>query len=114
MDNEKTEKYKIQIDGSPDLQFTGELIAEVKSSSNNASGSYSGAVGRWTELALYKTAGGKYICHSIGRTQWQGEHDRYSGKICETVDEVIKFFGHGWLAKDLYTLADIDAAVTVD
>ncbi len=40
--------------------------------------------------------------------------DRYSGKVCETFEEVIEFFGHGWLAKELYTRASIDDVVEVE
>jgi len=89
--------------------------ATLASSSDQAMGSayYSGQVGRWTELTLYKTQGGKFVCHQIGRTQWQGERDRFSGKVCETLDEVREFFGHRWLAKDLYAKADIEDVVEV-
>lgn len=93
---------------APDIRFQGELIAEASSSANSASGRHSGATGRWTELKLYRTAGGRYVAQSIGHTQWQGEHTRYSAKVCETAADVIAFFGHGWLAKELYDDADIE------
>lgn len=107
--------YEIHIDDEPNIRFTGEHIASASSSDNQAMGSsFSGDTGRWTELRLYKTKGGKYICQQIGRTKWLGEHDRFTGKVCETVDEVIKFFGHRWLAKELYKNAGISDAVEVD
>lgn len=109
------ETYTLEIDNEPNIRFTGELVATAASSDNKAVGSsYSGQTGRWTELALYKTKGGKYICHQIGRTCWQGERDRFSGKVCETLEEVKEFFGHRWLAKDLYAEASIDDVVEVD
>lgn len=108
------ETFTLSIDNAPDLRFTGELIAENSSSANNARSDYSGSTGRWTELALYRTIGGRYICHQIGRTQWQGEHDRYSGKVCETEAEVIAFFGHGWVAKGLYEEAGITDALEIE
>ena len=101
------ETITLDNDNAANLRFTGELVASTSSSANNASSYYSGSVGRWTELKLYKTAGGKFIAQSIGRTQWQGEHDRYKVAVCETEDEVIAFFGHGWLAKSLYEEAGI-------
>jgi len=111
-DNDKEndmKEYIVQRSNAADLRFNGEIVAHTESSANNASGSsYSGQTGRWSELTLYKTAGGKYVCAQIGRTQWQGEHDRYSGDVCETVQDVIAFFGHGWLAKDLYEIAEIE------
>lgn len=109
------ETFTLEIDNDPSIRFTGELVASAASSDNQAMGSsYSGQTGRWTELALYKTKGGKYICHQIGRTRWQGERDRFSGKVCETLAEVKEFFGHRWLAKDLYAEASIDDAMDVE
>lgn len=109
------ETFVLRIDNEPNIRFTGELLAKSSSSDNNAAGSsYSGSTGRWTELALYKTKGGKYICHQIGYTRWQGERDIYSGEVCETLDEVKEFFGYRWLAKELYESAGIDDAIDVD
>lgn len=105
----------IEIDNAPDIRFSGELVAKASSSDDQAMGRhYSGQTGRWTELYLYRTAGGRYVCHQIGRTRWQGERDRHSGAVCDTLEEVIEFFGHRWLAKELYAEAGIDAALTVD
>lgn len=107
--------FTLEIDHAPDIRFTGELIASESSSDNNAAGSsYSGKTGRWTELFLYKTQGGKYICHQIGRTCWDGERDRYSGKVCDSTNEVIEFFGQGWLAKALYFEAKIENVLEVE
>lgn len=109
------ETFTLTIDNAPDIRFTGELIGSAKSSSNNATGSsYSGQTGRWTELSLYKTVGGKLICHQIGRTQWASEKDRFSGKVCSTVAEVIEFFGNRWLAKELYEDAGIESIIEVE
>lgn len=102
------ETITLENDNAPEVRFTGELIATAKSSSNNASGHYSGATGRWTELRLYRTAGGRYVAQSVGHTQWAGEHTRYNTVVCETAADVIAFFGHGWLAKELYGEAGIE------
>jgi hypothetical protein len=108
-------QYTITRDGERDLVFTGEIIASASSSANNASSSFSGSVGRWTELTLYKTKGGKYICESIGRTQHQGEHTRHKGAVCETSECVCEFFGDSWLAKELYADTDeIDCTLQID
>lgn len=114
-EDDTMEIITLEINNAPNIRFTGELVASASSSDNQAMGSsYSGETGRWTELALYKTASGKYVCHEVGRTRWQGEHDRYSGEVCETLDQVIEFFGHRWLAKELYAEAGIDDAVEVE
>lgn len=109
------ETFTIDIDNAPSIRFTGELLASAASSGEWAGTSnYSGSRGRWTELELYKTAGGKFICRQIGRTSWQNERERYSGKVCETVEEVKAFFGHRWLAKTLYGKAGIEDVMDVD
>ncbi|GEM_PF-1199208 len=73
-----------------------------------------GMRGRWAELILYRTQGGKYVCEQIGRTERQGESDRRSAAVCEDHEGVIEFFGTGWLAKDLYAKAGIDITIHVD
>lgn len=88
-------------------------MGSASSSANNASPYYSGSTGLWTELALYRTKSGKFVCHQIGRTMWEGQRDRFSGKVCETLDEVKDFFGHRWLAKSLYKEAGIDDVIEV-
>lgn len=114
-EDSEMETFTLDIDNAPKIRFTGELIGSAASSDNQAMGSsYSGQTGRWTELCLYKTKGGKYICHQIGCTRWEGERARYSGEVCETLDDVKTFFGHRWLAKELYDDAGIDYAVDVE
>ena len=108
------EPFNLEVDNKPSLKFKGVLIAEVESSNNNAMFNYSGETGRSTDLDLYKTQAGKFICHKTGYSQWQGEHTRYSAKVCDTEAEVMGWFGHGWLAKELYSEANIDDSVTID
>lgn len=104
----------LEIDNAPSIRFSGQLVARTSSSDDPAmGGNYSGQTARWAVLALYKTKSGKFVCHQIGRTRWVGERDRYSGKVCDTLAEVKEFFGHRWLAKDLYDAAGIDDAIEV-
>jgi hypothetical protein len=109
-DDDDVQTYRVKRDGEPDLRFIGRKRAEVWSGGDHSRPNYSGSTGRWTELALYQVKNGKYICTSIGRTQWQGEHDRYTAIVCDTEAAVVEFFGHGWLAKRLYDAAGIDSA----
>jgi hypothetical protein len=108
------EEFTVQRDNEPDLRFKGESIGYAQSNDDSAYGNYSGETGRWTELTLYKTIGGKYICEQVGRTRWQGERDRYSAAVCETLDDVFEFFGHRWLAKILYKRAELEASQFID
>lgn len=112
-DDDMTEET-VQRDDEPSITFVGKVIGTARSSTNNASSSYSGSPGRKTTLILYRTRGGKFVCEKIGITQWQGEKTRYSGAVCDSEAEVTKFFGFGWLAKELYDEAGITASINVD
>lgn len=100
MDDLKT--FTLPISDSRNLRFTGSELAFVSSSGNPHS------PGRHTELNLYKTKAGKYVCHRANITCWDGEADYFEGTVCETLDDVISFFDHGRLAKELYSIAKID------
>lgn len=106
-------KFTVERDDEPAITFTGVEIASTWSCGDRGHPNYSGSTGRWTVLNLYRTKGGKLVCERIERTQWQGEHDQHEGVVCETEREIIEFFGHGRLAKELYSEADINTAVEV-
>ncbi len=109
------EEFEIERDNGAALLFNGECLAKVSSSDNNAYGSlYSGQIGRWQVLALYRTEGGKFLCERIDRTRWQGERDIRHAKACANHGEVVEFFGHSWLAKHLYKEAGLETAERID
>ena len=101
------ETFTIKIDNAPSIRFTGELVA-------SASSDHGGHPGGWEELSLYKTVKGKFICQHAYRTRYEDSTDDFSGAVCETLDEVKKFFGQSNLAKEIYEEAGIDNAVDVD
>jgi len=78
------ETHIIQRDNDKNLRFTGELIASKSSSGDKQSSDSSGKTGRWTELNIYRTAGGNYICEQIGHSKWVGEHERRKAGVCKT------------------------------
>lgn len=96
-------------DDGPDVRFQGEKTASASSFEHDGPRNI-----RWTELALYRTAGGKWVCHEIGCTKWDGERTRRALHIADSEAALIEMVGHGWLAKELYEDAGIDAAVTID
>ena len=107
----------IERDNELDLRFHGKLIAEVASSNRNPASNHSGDPARWTTLRIYKIEDDicvRYVCESIGHTNWSGEHDRHSAAVCYTEAEVIEFFGKRWLAKQLYAAAGIEAVEIID
>jgi hypothetical protein len=107
-------KIKLKITDGRDLRFTGELIHGVASSGNNAMPYYSGVSGQWTELDIYKTKGGKFVCHRSDLSECVMDKEHFSGAVCENHDEIIAFFGHGELQAWLYHNANIDDAIEVD
>jgi len=92
-------------DNEPDFQFFGTLLASVPDSSNAE---------RWTELCLYLTKKGTFICQEIGHTKKQGEQNRFKAETAASIEDVTKFFGYGWLAKKLYLKANINSAIQID
>lgn len=108
------ESYIVKRDNDKDIKFVGELIATVESNANNASYRYSGSAGRWSELSIFKTKGGKYVCQKIDCTQWQGERYRYYAAVATNTDEIFEFFGGHWLAEALYKAADIEIADEIE
>jgi hypothetical protein len=108
------EKYVVRRDGDLDLEFEGERLAFVSSETGARGGLEVERAARWSELAVYRTRGGKYICEKIGRSAFEGEHDRFEAKVCEGAGCVFEFFGTGWLSKKLYEEARIRAAQRIE
>lgn len=97
-------------DDARDVRFSGEEIASV-SSRDPVSGPRNT---RWTELTLYRTASGRLVCSEVGRTQWQGEHDRHRVYIADDGADLVGELGTGWLAKELYDEAGIECIEDVE
>ncbi|MBD8877676.1 hypothetical protein [Roseibium polysiphoniae] len=106
--SDECRKYLIEQDDGPDLQFTGKRIASAASSTDRQSGIYSGQVGNWDELELYRTSAGNFVCVIENRTAWQGERNVRRATVANDAKAVINFFGQGWLAKMIYDEAGIE------
>ena len=91
-------EYTVERDDAPNLRFCGQILADATSRKSYNDG------GRWQELTLYKTAGGKYVCCKVDVTRWIGERTRYKAVVCEGISDVIEFFGMSSLAKELYKM----------
>lgn len=103
------ETITLDRDQAPDVRFTGEKVAHVSSFRQSGPGSQ-----RWTELNLYKTKSGKWVCQEVGMSLWVGEETRYSVHIAETDKELVDSLGAGSLAKDLYYSAGIECVEDID
>lgn len=108
-------EYFVERDNDRPIRFQGTVFAFAESSSNPANDdAYSGSEGRWTELTLFKTKGGKFICQQVDCSIRTGERFRYKGQVCDTADQVMDFFGFGRLAKRLYDFAGFDPSLNVE
>jgi len=103
------ETFEIERDDARPLRFTGEQIASASSKTTDGPASQ-----RWRVLRLYRTAAGKLICERIGRTIWQGERDRHEAAVCDSEQAVVEFLGLGDTAKEIFYLAKIDVAESID
>lgn len=93
----------LTVCNKPDIRFNGVLVGSVASSGDAGMREhFSGYTGRWSELALYKTAGGLLVAHRANRSLWQGDQDHYDGQVCSDIEDVYDFFGDGDLAKRIY------------
>lgn len=79
--------YTLRRSGQAPLTFRGELIA---SSDGERQGGKEHT--RWHELAIYRTAGGKYVAVISFRTKWQGELDHDEAEPLATPEEVARYF----------------------
>lgn len=92
-----------------DLTFDGVLLATVSSSKDSTPQNQE----RWSVLNLYRTRAGSYVCEEIGMSTFPGEIELTRAEVAHSVQGVIKFFGHKWLAKQLYSLAKLKTATRV-
>jgi hypothetical protein len=102
------EDFRLLVDGAPDLVFSGQLVARVSNIPVAGAESFSRHLGRWRELALYRTEGGTYVCHEARRSSRLGERElRHRAEAVATESAVIAFFKQTMLAKRLYAEAGI-------
>ena len=65
----------IQRTGQAPLRVRGALIASASSTPDTSSASYSGGTGWWQDVAVYRTATGRYVVALSHHTQGEGGHD---------------------------------------
>lgn len=98
-------QYRIDRDGKRALSFRGEELAGVREEVGT---------GHFLRLAIYRTAGGRYVCEREWITQWQNERDSSEAIVCDTVAQVQAFFAFGDVSKRLYDAAGIDYSEQVE
>lgn len=63
-------------DGEREIRFEGALLGSSTSARPGKD--------RWIEISIHKTNGGKYIISGVGKTEVQGETERYWAHVAET------------------------------
>ncbi|MDZ4390416.1 MAG: hypothetical protein U0974_11885 [Gemmatimonadales bacterium] len=106
--------FVLEMSDGPKICFDGKILAKVVSSGDPKEESrFSGLVGRRTELALYKTQEGTFICHRTSLQGTRSQRSKFEGGAYRDLKQVMDFFGHGWLARELYAKASIDDTMRV-
>jgi hypothetical protein len=98
-------EFKLDVTNGRPVKFKGESIAHDKEQTGT---------GRFTDLELYKTSGGNFVCERVEITQWQGESNKHYVKLVKTESEVIEFFGLNDQAKEIYKQAKIDISEEIE
>lgn len=75
------EEIKLMRDGKRDLEFEGCQLSHASTYANGAP--------RWFELTLYRTRAGKYIAAGVGRSDVEGETDRYWARVASDPEDLV-------------------------
>lgn len=65
------------------LTFNGLLLVDRSSKDHNST--------RWVKTSIYETDKGKFVVGLGHITCWQGESDRYTAEVFETLEQVVAF-----------------------
>lgn len=84
--NQAAPTITINRTGNAPLAFAGRLIAEVSSQAPDGANNH--LRNRWHDLAVYRTAAGRYVASVTYRTRWQGEIEHTSAADLDTPGDV--------------------------
>jgi hypothetical protein len=73
-------RFRLERNGTIDLEFDGELLADVSSRLEDAR--------RWLEVRIYKTASGKYVTELVGETTVPGEGTRRTVRVIDKPEDL--------------------------
>jgi hypothetical protein len=100
--------YIVKRTGQAPLRVRGEVLASVVSSPDRANIYWSGRVGRYTGITIYRTTKGKYVAAISHHTLWQGETDVDDAAVFPSLAEAIEWLSYhaprrelGWLIDQL-------------
>lgn len=99
-EGEEYGEYTLIRDNDRDLAFTGYMVASTSDFDH-----YNDVITHY--FTLYRTASGKFVCEAEKITKLGGDKNTNKVKVCNTLNEVIDYFGFSELAKSLYRKAGI-------
>ena len=99
------QEYVLEVTNARPVKFKGQSLAHDRTEIGT---------GRFTDLELYKTSGGNFVCQRVEITQWQGSHNEHFVKLVKSEQEVVEFFGLGDQAKIIYFRANIDISEEIE
>lgn len=92
-------EIRLQRNLQCDLTFEGVEVAAVSSDPEKIGG-------RWTELYLYVTKGGRFVAQSVGRSTINGEGDISNVQVFDRIGDVADFYTDRgrvtWLSQKMY------------
>jgi hypothetical protein len=99
----KMESFNIEISNAPNARFTGEQIACVTANYGFTK----------DKMILYRLMSGKFYCLVVHKNLYT-ERAESAGALCESIEEVTKYFGWSDPAKELYKQAGFEVDVDLD
>lgn len=100
-------KYIVEWPNEPDKAFFGELLAEVSNEKYSKSGFYK-------IYRVFLTANGNYVFHVLEKSKNPKHYTKSRGMVEKGLDGIIDYFGHGRLAKELYSEMGIKDVETIE
>lgn len=97
--------YQLHNDNAPDVRCEAKVLGQVNRPFMNL---------RSEIFTVLETKGGKKLAVKTGLSMVPGERSRQSVKVAESDADVVEFFGHGRLAKELYETINLDTTQQVD
>lgn len=114
-ENQQIATHVVERDNEQNLEFKGKLLGFVSNrKAPDLKEDNKDKNTRWTELALYQTKGGSYVCHQAKLSLVVNEHTLNTAKVCTDKDSVVQFFGFNHLAKSLYEISGFNANKVID
>ncbi len=99
-------RMRIVQSNAKDIEFEGSLWAEVESFHGEEL-----KKARYTRLSVYRVVGKKtFVAVVTHLSKFPHVQPRYEAVVCTEDEEVVKFFGLGYLAKKLYKKLNISEA----